>query len=216
MGMGRPIRLLLVDDNELFLNGLASLLSQHEGLEVAGLARDGQQAVDAVKRLRPDVVLMDVKMPVQGGISATRDIVAAFPETRVFLLTGLGAGDWIYDPRVVGAHAFLSKSSEIEEIVEAVRAAAGERSEARVNESQGSRRASSSDRPQQEKLTARELEILGMLGNGRRSEEIATLLNLRHKTVRNYITNIYEKLGVHGRSQAVLHAARNGLLDDVS
>jgi DNA-binding NarL/FixJ family response regulator len=217
MGAASPVRLLLVDDNELFLNGFASLLSEQEALDVVGLARDGREAVLAAKQLRPDVVLMDVNMPVQGGISATRDIVAALPTTRVILLTGLMAGDWAYDPRLVGAHACISKSSGVAEILEVVlAAAAGDEAIARSEMWAGNSRASRSRSPQLEQLTARELEILAMLGNGRHSNEIAMLLKLKHKTIRNYIANIYEKLGVHGRSQAVLHAARNGLLDDVS
>ncbi len=215
MVVARPVRLLLVDDNELFLTGFASLLSEHEALEVVGLARDGREAVLIAKQLRPDVVVMDVNMPVQGGISATRDILTALPTTRVILLTGLMAGDWAYDPRVIGAHACISKSSGLAEIVELVLAAAAGDGAAGP-ETPGSARARRSRSPQLEQLTARELEILAMLGNGRHSNEIAVLLKLKHKTIRNYIANIYEKLGVHGRSQAVLLAARNGLLDDLS
>ena len=204
------LRVLLVDDNPLFRAGLATLLAEHPSIEVVGTAQDGLEAVAEAERLRPDVVLMDVNMPQQGGISTSAVLAARLPSSRVILLTGLAAEQWVYDPRQVGVHACLSKSAAIGEIVEAVLDAGRDTRAARPS------------RPQPrgevlpERLTPRELDILRLIGQGRRSGHIARELRLQPKTIQNYITVIYEKLGIHGRSEAVRHAARNGLLDDLT
>ena len=206
-----PVRLLLVDDNDIFRSGLRSLLSEYPDIEVVGCAANGSEALALVGPLQPDVVLMDVNMPVQGGISATQDITARRPEVRVILLTGLAAGGWAYDPRDLGAWACLSKSSGVAEIVTLVMTAAGRH----VSGQRHPHFPLGNDK-KRDLLTMRELEILALLGNGYQSHEIAGQLELEPKTVRNHISNIYLKLGVHGRAQAVLRAARDGLLDDIA
>lgn len=200
----RSVRVLLVDDNPLFLRGLAALLAETASIEIVGLAENGSQAVVLAEQLRPDIVVMDVQMPVQGGVSATRSIVRLVPDAKVILLTALGVDDWRHGPSAIGAYAFLSKDAAVGEIAAMIRAAAeGDIPDRRAAAAPG------------DELTRREVEILSMLAIGYHSGRIAIELRLQPKTVRNYISVIYEKLGIDSRSRAVLYAVRSGLLDNV-
>jgi len=205
-----PIRVVLVDDNVLFRSGLAPLLSTEADIDVVGVAGNGEEAVVVAGDLLPDVVVMDIQMPVQDGISATRVMLAKWPAMRVILLTALVTDDWRHDPNASGAFVCLTKHVTIGELAAAIREAAasgrsaqkrpGHRSNARRSEPRGSR------------VTGMELEILGMMAKGYRCQRIAKELRLQPKTVSNYLTVIYEKLGVQGRTSAILYAAHIGLV----
>lgn len=202
-----PLRVLLVDDSPLFLRGLEALLADEPTIEVVGTATDGAAALSAAGRLRPDAILMDVHMPVLGGVSAASTLEQELPGVAVILLSGLWRPAGRRD-LPTGVHAVLSKAASLSEIVDTIHsAAAGRRAPAAAR---SSRQSVGSDR-----LTGREIQILSMLAKGYHSARIAGELELKQKTVRNYISVIYDKIGVHGRSGAVLHAVRTGLLDEI-
>ena len=208
----RTIRLMVVDDSHLFRTGLASLLSTQPGIEVVGFAENGKEAARRALELRPDVITIDLHMPVQGGLSATREIIDRLPATRVVLLTGLVTDDWLHDPAATGAFACLSKDTTIQEMVKVIRSAA----ESSWSGAPVSRSGLNLRGPRGARLTRRELEIMLLLAKGYGPAGIASQLGLRPRTVSGYVSVIYSKLGTQGRSGAILYAARAGLLDDAT
>jgi len=221
------IRILLVDDQALFREGLHTLLSVHDDLEVVGQASNGQEAIDAVEKLAPDVVLMDLRMPVLNGVAATRQITESAPNSRVIVLTTFDDDEYVFDGLRAGAVGYLLKDVPSANLVEAIRAAA--RGESFLQPSVAAKvvaefsrmsdiEARSGSRtavPQQdlvEPLSERELEILGVLATGASNREIANKLFITEGTVKNHVTNILGKLGVRDRTQAALKAKEIGLI----
>lgn len=219
MTANEPIRVLLVDDQALFREGLATLLSVHDDLEVIGEAGHGQEAVELTEQLQPQVVLMDLRMPVLGGVEATRRILARRPEVRVIVLTTFDDDDDVFEALRLGAAGYLLKDSPSAKLVEAIRAAA--RGESFLQPSIAAKvlaefsRLEPRHRPSPQlpdPLSGRELSILGLLARGATNKEIATTLHLAEGTVKNYVTTILGKLGVSDRTQAALEATKLGLL----
>lgn len=217
------IRILLVDDQALFREGLSTLLSVHDDLQVVGEASNGQEAIDAVAQLAPDVVLMDLRMPVLNGVAATRQISESAPNSRVIVLTTFDDDDYIFDGLRAGAVGYLLKDVPSAKLVEAIRAAA--RGESFLQPSVAAKVVAEFSRmsgpagktavPQQdlvEPLSERELEILGVLATGASNREIANQLYITEGTVKNHVTNILGKLGVRDRTQAALKAKEMGLI----
>lgn len=215
------IRILLVDDQALFREGLHTLLSVHEDLLVVGEASNGQEAIAAAEKLSPDVVLMDLRMPVLNGVAATRQITESFPKCRVIVLTTFDDDDYVFDGLRAGAVGYLLKDVPSTKLVEAIRAAA--RGESFLQPSVAAKVVAEFSRlsgpktavPQQdlvEPLSERELEILGVLASGASNREIANELFITEGTVKNHITNILGKLGVRDRTQAALKAKELGLI----
>lgn len=216
------IRILLVDDQALFREGLHTLLSVHDDLQVVGEASNGQEAIDAVAKLSPDVVLMDLRMPVLNGVAATRQISESAPNSRVIVLTTFDDDDYIFDGLRAGAVGYLLKDVPSAKLVEAIRAAA--RGESFLQPSVAAKVVAEFSRmsgpgktavPQQdlvEPLSDRELEILGVLATGASNREIANQLFITEGTVKNHVTNILGKLGVRDRTQAALKAKEMGLI----
>jgi DNA-binding NarL/FixJ family response regulator len=215
-----PIRVLLVDDQALFREGLNTLLSVHADLTVVGEAGNGQEALERAAALRPDVVLMDVQMPVLDGVAATRRLRAAAPDCRVILLTTFDDDEYVFEGLRAGAVGYLLKDAPSARLVDAIRAAA--RGESFLQPSvaaklvaEYTRLAGSAPPPAEgpaEPLTERELEILRLLAGGASNKEIAAQLFLAEGTVKNHVTNILGKLGVPGRLQAANRARELGLL----
>ena len=221
-----PIRVLLVDDQALFREGLHTLLSVQEDLEIVGEASNGQEAVAAVAKLAPDVVLMDLRMPVLNGVAATQQITASFPQSRVIVLTTFDDDEYVFDGLRAGAVGYLLKDVPSAKLVEAIRVAA--RGESFLQPSVAAKvvaefsrmsylegRAGPKTDPQQdlvEPLSDRELEILGVLATGASNREIAHQLFITEGTVKNHVTNILGKLGVRDRTQAALKAKDMGLI----
>ena len=215
------ISVLLVDDQALFREGLETLLSVHQDIQVVGQAGNGQEAVDLAARLRPDVVLMDVRMPVLDGVGATRRIKAIQPQCRVIVLTTFDDDEYIFDALRTGAVGYLLKDVASSRLVEAIRAAA--RGESILQPSVAAKviaefsRVSSMVPAAQaeelvEPLSERELEILGWIARGASNKEIAGRLFIAEGTVKNHVTHILGKLGVRDRTQAALRARELGLL----
>jgi DNA-binding NarL/FixJ family response regulator len=209
-------RVLLVDDQTLFRTGLARLLSEDGRIELIGQAADGAEAVKQAAKLKPDVVLMDLKMPNVDGIEATRQIIEADPEIRVLILTTFETDNHVIQALKAGASGYVLKDSQAEAIVSSIQAvASGERVMASAVANRVLEMLSGTSTPKEfyDGLTAREVEILRLLATGMANKQIAYRLKISEKTVRNHVSNMYEKLGIYDRSQAVLYAVRKGLVE---
>jgi DNA-binding NarL/FixJ family response regulator len=215
------IRVLLVDDQALFREGLCTLLSLHEDIEVVGEAGDGQEALDAAAALRPDVILMDLRMPVLDGVAATRRLKEIGHPARVIVLTTFDDDETVFDGLRAGAVGYLLKDVSSEKLVEAIRAAA--RGESFLQPSIAAKvlaefarleeRAAAPPPPALvEPLSDRELEILRLVAAGDSNKEIAAMLYITEGTVKNHVTNILGKLGVRDRTQAALMAREMGII----
>lgn len=209
-----PIRVLVVDDQALFREGVVTLLSAHAGVEVVGEAENGRQALEAVARLRPAVVLMDLRMPVLDGVAATREIARRHSESRVIVLTTFDDDDEVFDALRAGAAGYLLKDVSSDELAEAIRVAA--RGESFLQPSIASKvlaelnrrpaRPTRADRALLEPLSERELEVLRHLARGASNREIAERVYLAEGTVKNYVSSILGKLGTPDRTAAALRA----------
>jgi DNA-binding NarL/FixJ family response regulator len=215
-----PIRILLVDDQALFREGLRTLLSVHADLAVVGEAGNGEEALRLAASLRPEVVLMDVQMPVLDGVAATRRLHAAQPGCHVIMLTTFDDDDYVFEGLRAGAAGYLLKDAPSGTLVEAIRAAA--RGESFLQPSVAakvvaeftrlSNRTSQHLQPLIEPLSERELEILRLVADGASNKDIAAKLVIAEGTVKNHMTNILGKLGVTDRTQAALKAKELGLV----
>ncbi len=213
------IRLLLVDDQALFREGMRTLLSLHEDLHVVGEAGNGLEALAAADSLRPDVVLMDLRMPVLDGVAATRRLLAAHPATRVIVVTTFDDDELVFDGLRAGAIGYLLKDVSSDKLVEAIRAAAS--GESFLQPSIAAKVLAEFNRLERrlpptpaltEALSERELDILRLMAEGDSNKEIAAALYIAEGTVKNHVTNVLGKLGVRDRTQAVLRARGLGLI----
>ena len=210
------IALLIADDQPLFRAGLARLLNDDPRVEVVGEAADGEEAVRLAAKLKPDVVLMDLRMPNLDGIEATRLITQADPALKVIVLTTFDTDSQVLRALQAGASGFALKDATPEAIMGAIEAVmAGNR----VMASQIAQQVLDmltgvkSRKDFYDGLTAREVEILGLMAGGLANKQLAYKLGISEKTVRNHISNMYEKLGIYDRTQAVLYAVRKGLVE---
>lgn len=212
------IRVLVVDDQPLFRSGLARLLDEDPRLLVVGEAADGMDALQQVAATRPEVVLMDLKMPNLDGVAATERIVSAYPGVQVLILTTFEVNSYVIQALRAGASGYVLKDSKPEAIVSSILAV---KSGSRVMAgSVGDRllemvAGAVTPREFYDGLTGREVEILKLIGGGLSNKQIAAQLAISGKTVRNHVSNMYAKLRISDRLEAVLYALRKGILDDV-
>jgi DNA-binding NarL/FixJ family response regulator len=214
--VAKVARVLIADDQSLFRAGLSKLLEDDPRVQIIGLASDGAEAVNRAASLKPDVVLMDLKMPGIDGIEATRQILAQHPEIKVLMLTTFDADSFVLQGLRAGASGYVLKNSEPEAIVSSIFAVlAGERVMASVVANRVLDMLSGRTTPKEfyDGLTAREIDILKLLATGQANKQIARRLGISEKTVRNHVSHIYEKLHIYDRSQAVLYAVRKGLVE---
>ncbi len=215
------VRVLVVDDHALFRRGLELVLSGEPDIEIVGEAVDGVDAVTKAEALHPDVVLMDVRMPRASGIEAARTIRAAMPATRVIMLTVSDRDDDLFEAVKAGANGYLLKEVSIEELANAVRAVA--RGQSLISPTMASKllaefnvlaaRAPDVPRAAAPQLTSRELDVLRLAARGSTNREIAGSLGIAENTVKNHMRNVLEKLHLHSRTEAVMYAVREHLLE---
>lgn len=225
----RPIRVLVVDDQELVRSGYKAILATFPGIDVVGVAKDGNEAVEEALRLRPDVVLMDVRMPVLDGIEATRAITnnPLLAHTHVLVLTTFDVDEYVYDALAAGASGFLLKDADPDDIASAIRVIA--RGDALIQPSVMRRlvaqfalnrpltNAEADERTEAyaeraSTLTEREREILLLVARGKSNDEIAQELFIAPATVKTHIARIMAKLSVHERAQLVVFAYESGMV----
>jgi RNA polymerase sigma factor (sigma-70 family) len=215
---GAAVRVLLVDDDHLMRAGLRAVLSSDESVEVVGEASDGRGAVDHVRALRPDVILMDVRMPDLDGIAATREVLAAVPEAKVVILTTFEQDDYIFGALNAGASGFLLKRTSPEQLLAAIHTiAAGDSLLApsvtrRVIDRMAQHPAADAGLDERlDELTPREREVLELIAAGLSNGEIAAALVIEESTVKTHVKRILMKLRLRDRVQAVIFAYESGL-----
>ena len=219
MAPDRQVRVMVVDDHEIMRDGLREVLQRTVDYEVVGQAGDGVSAVNIALKLKPDVIIMDVMMPLKNGIDACREITEMLPDTKVLILTASAEEDAVMEAVAAGATGFLQKYSGKEKLLDTVReVAAGEyRIPSNVLQSvfariRGTAEQKTTDSPKS--LTLRDREILTLFAQGLSYAEIAEARNIQPLTVRNAIYSIQDKLGIATKQELVVWAVRNGLLDD--
>ena len=209
------IRVAIVDDQPLLTDGLGRIIGAQPGMEVVGTAHDGASGVRMAQELRPDVVLMDINMPVMDGVAATREIRDLLPDTKVLILTVQADDLHVFRGIKAGAAGYLLKDCTPDDLSRAIQTVhAGET----IMAPEIARKVllvfeDAHQEPSAPTLTERETEIIAAIARGRGNKQIARALNISEKTVRNHISNIYKKLHVYDRTQAVLYAIREGLVD---
>lgn len=216
---GDPIRVLVVDDQQIMREGLVALLGLVDEVAVVGAVGDGEQAVRAVADLTPQVVLMDLRMPVLDGVEATRRIAERHPATAVLVLTTYADDESIVSALRAGARGYLTKDAGRVEIAAAIRAAAAGQSTFDATVSQRLVAALSRPEPpnrsatRPDGLTGREAEVIGLIGRGLSNAEIAAALFVGETTVKTHINNAFAKIGARNRADAVRYAYRQGLAE---
>jgi NarL family two-component system response regulator LiaR len=216
--MEDKISLLLADDHVLVREGTRELLEHEADLEVVGEADDGEQAVKLVTELQPDVVIMDIAMPKLSGIEATKRIKELFPSTAVLVLTAYDNDQYVFALLEAGAAGYLLKNVHGDQLVEAIRAVnAGESVlHPTIARKVVNRFARRPKEPEEEKeldqLTEREMEVLKLAAKGMTNAEIAHILSLSVRTIQTHLSNIFSKMQVGSRTEAILHALKKGWL----
>jgi DNA-binding NarL/FixJ family response regulator len=219
-GDDAPIRVMLVDDHELFRRGLDLVLRDETDLEIVGEAADGLAAIERAAELQPDVVMMDVRLPGISGIEATRRIRNAQPATKVVMLTVSDDEEDLFGAIRAGASGYLLKEVSIDEVANAIRAVV--RGQALVTPSMAAKlfsefnvlsRRVDAQHGTAPRLTDREVEVLRLVAKGMSNKEIATELVIAENTVKNHVRNILEKLQMRSRMEAAMYAVREKLVD---
>ena len=211
------IRVLVVDDHTIVRDGICALLALAGDVEVVGEAANGSEALERVKALQPDVVLMDTAMPIMGGLEATRRIRKEFPRTRVIVLTQYDDKEYVFPIIEAGASGFISKVAASSELTQGIRSVyhgdsflSPSVAKLLVEDYQhGGERATQDP---YEQLTDRERDVLKLLAEGHTSREIANMLKVSAKTVEGHKTNLMAKLGIHNRIELVKYALRKGII----
>lgn len=210
------MKILLCDDQAVIRDGLEMLLNLEKDFQVIGAAQDGAEAVELAAQKQPDLILMDLKMPIMNGIEATREIHAKFPNIKILVLTTYDDDEWVFDAVRAGAAGYLLKDTPRQKIVEAIRGTVEGKSflDPAIAGKLMNQVASKQTQPASiltGKLTERELDVLRLIAKGINNSDIAVQLHLSEGTVRNHVSAILEKLGVSDRTQAAVIAIQHGL-----
>jgi NarL family two-component system response regulator LiaR len=211
-----PIRILIADDHAIVRKGLRTLITSEPGMEIAGEAEDGVEAVLKARSLQPDVILLDMVMPRQDGLEAIRQITDENPEARILVLTSFDEDDKVFPAIKAGALGYLLKDSSPDQLLQAINDV--HRGESSLHPSVALRVIREINRPSDlpptgEPLTEREVEVLKLVARGLTNQEIAEELVISERTAGNHIGNILNKLHLANRTQAALYALREGLAD---
>lgn len=204
----RPIRILVVDDHPMLREGVMAVIESQSGLEIAGEATNGTEAIEAFRRLRPDITLMDLQMPGVGGIQAIETIRSEFPDARIIVLTTYAGDVQAFHALRAGASGYLLKSTLRKELIDTVRKVHGGRKHIppEIAEQIAFHAAD-------ESLSERETGVLRLVSAGRANKEIARQLSISEETVKAHLKNIFAKLGVTDRTEAVITAAKRGIIE---
>jgi RNA polymerase sigma factor (sigma-70 family) len=212
------IRVLLVDDDDLMRAGLQAVLSSDEEIDVVGEVTGGRGAVAAVRERRPQVVLMDIRMPDLDGIAATREVLSALPDAKVVMLTTFEDDDYIFGALAAGASGFLLKRTRPEDLIEAIHTvASGDAllspaiTRKVIDRATSSPQVDSANESALERLTPREREVLDLIARGMSNAEIAETLVVEETTVKTHVKRVLQKLGLRDRVQAVIFAYESGV-----
>lgn len=210
------IKVLICDDQDLVCEGLKGILSTDPELTLVGVAKDGAEALEMIPACQPDLVLMDLKMPVMNGVQATRQIRREYPGIEVLVLTTYDADEWVFDAIRAGARGYLLKDTPRQRLLAAIKEASAGKTPvdpavAGKLFAHVTQQTAAPDTAITSLLSEREKEVLGLLGKGLSNGEIAARIYLSEGTVRNYVSSIFEKLGVEDRTQAAVLAIRYGL-----
>jgi len=217
----KRIRLILADDHAMVRTGTRELLEQQPDLDIVGEAADGVEAVELAHRLQPDVAVMDVRMPRMSGVEATRRVKTECPDVKILILTAHDDDEYVFALLQAGANGYLMKTADIEELVKAIRTVAAGQSmlapsiAGKVVAQFTSRKgipdtSSTSHHHSYEELTDRELDILKLVGRGLSNKQIGKELFISDRTVQAHLSNIFSKLNVNSRTEAVMYAVRKG------
>ena len=208
------IQVAIVDDQPLFTDGLGRIVGAQQGMEVVGVAHDGESGVRMCEELRPDVILMDINMPIMDGVTATGKIRQILPDVKVLILT-VNADDMnVFQGIKAGATGYLLKDCTPDDLSRAIETVyAGDT----IMSPEVARKMllafeEVDEEPEAPDLSSRELDVLRAIARGKGNKQVATELNISDKTVRNHVSNIYKKLHINDRTQAVLYALREGLI----
>lgn len=214
------IKILLADDHSLFREGLRSLLEDQDDVEIVGEAEDGLEAISLVSQLTPNIVLMDINMPVVNGVEATRTILRDNKKVDIIILTMYPQDEHVFEALKAGAKAYLLKDTRSRKLLEVIRSVSkgqavidAEMTARLLNEF---RRLSDQNEPKPariEELTDQERKILTLVADGASNKDIAIELNLSERTIKNYLSVIFQKLQVNNRTEAAIRAMKDGLVD---
>jgi DNA-binding NarL/FixJ family response regulator len=210
--VGRTIKVLLAEDHTVLREATAELVDHQTDMEVVGQVGSGEDALDAVMRLKPDVVVMDIAMPRVNGLQATRQILAECPEVKVLVLSAHQDAEYVIPLLEAGAVSYLPKTVSLNELLEAIRAASQGESVLPPAVASVVVKYLADDLPEDDKetLTLREMEVLRLVAQGLTNEQVAHQLHLSPRTIEAHLTHIYNKLGVSSRTEAALLAQRRG------
>jgi NarL family two-component system response regulator LiaR len=211
------IKVLIADDHKMFRQGLRMLFEMEPDIKIVGEARDGLEAEQLAESLQPDVILMDINMPGLDGMEATRRILKTQPDAAIILLTMFREDEHVFQAIKAGAHGYVLKDADSNEVMKAVRAVAA--GESVLDTAMTSKvfnqfkiMSELTEKSNTEGLTERELEILSLIAQGSSNREIGDSLFLSEKTIKNYITSIFQKLQTSDRTQAAVYAIQRGLI----
>jgi len=212
----KKIRILVVDDESVVREGVVAILSYQKDFEVVAEAENGIQALEAAKKHKPDVILLDMVMPKQDGLATIPKLREALPDARILVLTSFAESDRVYQTIKAGALGYLLKDSTRTQLMQAIRDVA--KGQASIHPSVALKVIHEIDHPSElmytsEPLTPRELDTLRLIARGQSNQEIATTLSVHERTVAKYVSNILDKLHLANRTQAALYAVREGLAE---